>query len=131
MIGSLFAWAGATKVSDQAATEALLASLSPRFTEQARFLVTGLGVGEIGLGAWLISGVTVRGAISVAVLALLMFSGILMLAYATGYRGDCGCLVFGETTALALARNFVLLAALGLPSFLSTRDTHPLKGHTT
>src|ERR1700727_3112062 len=66
---------------------------------------------ELLLGVLLVTGIQIRYVASAASVLLIGFFSMLLLLYARGFQGDCGCFGPGEQLGpKTLARDFVLVA---------------------
>lgn len=114
VLGASFGYTGAAKVaSGPAATYLALATMGitdPWFMEG---FAAALPWVEILLGCWLLTGIAHRTA-SLAALTLLsaFTSGVVILGISTGWKAACTCTgsLTGESVAVALARNAILLS---------------------
>jgi uncharacterized membrane protein YphA (DoxX/SURF4 family) len=109
LLAAVFALAAVSKMRSRAAFEAMLRKLAPtRLVEPLTRIIPAL---ELGLAAFLLSGVALRWAALAAFLMLIVFTLFLTRMRRSGLQG-CAC--FGEdsnsaTAAAGIVRNLMLM----------------------
>ena len=114
LFGLVFLWAGASKA--QRPTVTALSLVDFELTREVRpWLGLALGLGEMALAGWLISGLASRAALAAAALVLLIFSAGIAGLLRAGKQVACMCFGDASTTVSrrTLARTLGLAVAAG------------------
>jgi uncharacterized membrane protein YphA (DoxX/SURF4 family) len=132
VVAGVFAWSGWTKVS--AGPDAHAFSMVGRYLDSAD-AVKALGLAELGLAAWMLSGRMPRLSGGVVMAALAAFTALIAIELTRADPRDCGCVrqvIPGQDESsirsglwISIGRNVGLIALAGLSIALSPPASSP------